>query len=87
MNLLPMYERALVFMAEGIPLGEALSIAQLGPVLGKGVPPFRWLGTQEEKKKTLVLPSMVEESKGNNQQVPVKVNPITIPKNPKLVYS
>ncbi|MFP3278424.1 MAG: hypothetical protein RXO43_02585, partial [Candidatus Micrarchaeota archaeon] len=48
-NMLPMYTKAQVLMLEGIPPGEALSIAQLG-ALGLGVPPQLGFVGQNEKK-------------------------------------
>jgi len=48
-NMLPMYTKAQVLMLEGIPPGEALSIAQLG-ALGLGVPPQLGFIGQNEKK-------------------------------------
>jgi len=49
-NMLPMYTKAQVLMLEGIPPGEALSIAQLG-ALGLGVPPQLGFVGQNEKKR------------------------------------
>ena len=48
-NMLPMYTKAQVLMLEGIPPGEALSIAQIG-ALGLGVPPQLSAVGQNEKK-------------------------------------
>jgi len=48
-NMLPMYTKAQVLMLEGIPPGEALSIAQMG-ALGLGVPPQLSAVGQNEKK-------------------------------------
>jgi len=48
-NMLPMYTKAQVLMLEGIPPGEALSIAQLG-ALGLGAPPQLGFVGQNEKK-------------------------------------
>jgi len=48
-NMLPTYTKAQVLMLEGIPPGEALSIAQLG-ALGLGVPPQLGFVGQNEKK-------------------------------------
>ena len=48
-NMLPMYTKAQVLMLEGIPPGEALSIAQMG-ALGLGVLPQLSAVGQNEKK-------------------------------------
>jgi len=53
-NMLPMYTKAQVLMLEGIPPGEALSIAQLG-ALGLGVPPqLGFVGQNEKKRQDIV---------------------------------